>query len=256
MVRRLLLILAFLIASQVSAFAAFSLTNTDNRVDVIGGTTVTYNAGGDPSIGTANASRIVVVAMGGRVSSSSPVVSVSINGNAATHVSGASVTENTVMIADIWYLAVPTGTTATIAVTWPSNAFSSSIGVWSAIGSTGVPTVAVTASAATGPGAPAALSLPAMTVPVGGNALAMYGNRDWVAPSISWTNATLDYNVNASSVGGGEYTGAHTTATGSVTITCTDQDPVTQSSTEAVMVGAAFGPSTSQPSFLLLGVGG
>jgi hypothetical protein len=253
-VGRLLLVLAFLIASQVSAFAAFSLTYEDNRTDTGGvGATVTYNSGGDPSIGAADATRIVAIGISGRTPNLT-ISSATIGGISATQVSGAGIVESSVMTSDIWYAAVPTGTTATVIVTWSGTPFDTGISTWSIIGSTGAPTTGVNAGAASGPGASANLSLPPYTVPSGGGSFTIYTNRDFGTPSNSWTNATQDF----SNPGTRFYMGAHTTTTGSVTVTATDQDPVTQPTTEAVMSAAAFQPSTSPPSSILSlrGVGG
>lgn len=218
---------------------AFSLTYEDNRQDAGGvGATVTYNSGGDPSIGAADATRIVAIGISGRTPNLT-ISSATIGGISATQVSGAGIVENSVMTSDIWYAAVPTGTTATVVVTWSGTPFDTGISTWSILGSTGTPTVGKNAGAASGPGAPASLSLPAYTVPSGGGSFAIYTNRDVATPSNSWTNATQDYAVLATRF----FTGAHTTTTGSVTVTATDQDPVNDPSSEAVMSAVAFGPA-------------
>jgi len=103
------------------------------------GTSFTFSSQG---IGTADPNRLVVVCIGGGPGSGAfTVTGVTIGGNAAAHVSGASAYDSGGGLSDIWYLAVPTGTTATIAVTFSQSLTRSSIAVYSVTG----PGVAVSA---------------------------------------------------------------------------------------------------------------
>src|SRR5690242_4037919 len=101
---------------QVSG-GTLSITNTDNRADNSGLATITYNAGGDPSIGAADSNRVVVVAIGAR-DNTTTVSSVTIAGVSATQVSGAAGASGGSILTDIWYASVPTGTTATVTIVY------------------------------------------------------------------------------------------------------------------------------------------
>jgi hypothetical protein len=93
------------------------------------GTTYTFTS---QAIGTADPTRLVVVGIGHGVSGRT-VTSATIGGISATQATGAQPSgsgSNT----DIWYAAVPTGTTATIVINYSGSEDRTAIAVYSVIG--------------------------------------------------------------------------------------------------------------------------
>jgi hypothetical protein len=159
------------------------------------------------AIGTAAANRYVIVGIAGTATPSA-VASVTIGGVTATPVVS-QVAGNSV--AAIYIALVPTGTTATIVVTFTGATQKCSIGVWSATGISATP-VGTASSTAN----PASLAL---TTVKGGFAVA-HMQVDSTG-SYTWTNATKEYE-NSNMDGFTSYSGADAlTTTTSLTITAT-----------------------------------
>lgn len=141
----------------------FSITLASTNSNAAATSPVTFTAQG---IGTADPTRIVVVAISQGPTSTTAVSAVTIGGNSATHAlnsdGGGSATRT-----DFWYLAVPTGTTANIVITAALQT-RFVIGVYSVVGTSSSFSVATATS--TGSGV-ATLSAPAITVPAGGGAI-------------------------------------------------------------------------------------
>lgn len=216
-----------------------SLTYTDNRADGSANATVTYNAGGDPNCGAADLNRIIVVIMGRRMTGGAPT-SVTIAGVSATQVSGAFNAGSGIQQSDIWYAAVPTGTTCSVAVAWDpagSGYSDSVIGVYRLITATPAPTASANASVASG-----AVTLPAYTVPSGGASVNMWSQRDnGGASAVSWTNTSAangDFFVPGINARG--YSGSTVQVAGSVTVSA-DRSPPSNTDV-ATMSAAAWGP--------------
>ncbi len=118
----------------------FGITNTDFASDTTTQTTYNFSAR-NFAIGSADPSRLVVVVVGARQAGTVGAASgVLINGSAASLVvSGADSTapSGATTTLDIYQLAVSTGTTATVAVTYPSAMLRAGSAVYSILGSNG-----------------------------------------------------------------------------------------------------------------------
>lgn len=215
--------------SAAAAAIVFSVTFIGNTEDTAatGLATVDY---GTVSIGTANPNRVVVVGVFARIDSSSPPVAVSIGGISATQAPSAFVAGGGSMESDIWYASVPTGTTADIQVTWATSPYEhrNGIAVYRVITSTPTPTTGANAQD------PSATSIgTTYTVPAGGAGINMASQQ--FGGALTFTNATLDFDQNAS--GGSEYAAAHNSIAGSVTVTLN-----AAGGQQITMSSAAWGP--------------
>jgi hypothetical protein len=174
---------------DVSESVAASLTRTDGASSTSSGTTINY---GTLSIGSADADRIVVVAIFGRMTGAGAVSSVYIGGNAASVVPGAVANNSNIGNVELWALAVPAGTTAAISVTFAVNVSRSAVEVYRLVTTT--PTPSDTDGKDNGDVGGNSLTSKSMTVPTDGVALVAYvhplpGN----ANDITWTNAVSDH---------------------------------------------------------------
>lgn len=192
---------------------AVAIAQTANPAGVNHSSNVTtYTAA---SVGVASSDRIVVVAIGKEVASVS-VSSVTIDGGAATLADGATFND---MGAWLYYRALPSGTTADIAVTW-SGAITSTqnhIAVYAVTGGT-LSTAGNDTSDdmdATDP-----LTTGSTTIPANGGMLAVaVGAMDAGGGSgKTWANLTEDID---SDVGVFKFTTATSTTSGTATRTCT-----------------------------------
>lgn len=191
------------------------------------GTATTYNGAAfqGVSIGTAAADRIVAVVVSGQEAART-ISSVSIGGNAATN--AVSITTTTGPIG-IWYLAVPSGTTANIFPTFSGACVNASLIVYAIYGSSGAPTD--NASNTSDPYSTTALAISASGVAIG-------GAHAFSTSTYGWTGLTED--VDEVVEGARTHTSASAafvTAQSSPTITC---DP--SSTADGGMVVAAWGP--------------
>jgi len=190
------------------AGVTFSLSYTGKVSDTVGGTSPSYGSG---AIGTADSNRVVAAAIWSRAGTS--ISSVTIGGVSATQVSGAAAANSTTTLSDIWYASVPTGTTATIAVTYAASTQRSVVYLYRVVTSTPTPNAA-------GHDQTTTLTSVATTinVPSGGGAINVGGNRNF-ATIPTWTNAVQDDSIALS--GAQATTAATTTGTGSITVTMT-----------------------------------
>jgi hypothetical protein len=206
---------------------SFSLTlQSSNGIASSGGSTsidfgtLSYAAGATRTL----------VALQWITSTSITVSSVTIGGVALVQVPGAFVTGGAFAGGlDLWETTSSlSGSSGDVQVTYSAVvSFGAAAAVYSLVTTT--PTVsAVNSISATGP--PVSL---AITVPSGGTAIVQSSTEN--AQAITFTNATLDVNVPIS--GGGSFFFAHTTATGSVTVTSNYT-----STSNDVMSLAAWGP--------------
>lgn len=194
---------------------AVSITQTANPAGVTATSNVaTYSS---VSIGTAHPDRIVVVLVGTELASSTPSACTIDYGSGATAMTAGTLGNLGGMFARTFRLAVPTGTTATIKVTYsatnPSNVqnhiavYSVVDGVFSSAGGDGSTDMDVTDPLTTG----------AITIPTGGGFIAVaVGATDTVAKT--WANATEDIDAD---VGNLRFTTAtRTTALIATAVTC------------------------------------
>jgi plastocyanin len=197
-------------ALDPSGAAAATMTYESSATEASGGTTITYTA---MAIGAADANRVVAVVFSCRAGAPSMVTSgVTIQGIAATQVSGAAGTNGTIQGGtDIWYASVPTGTTANVVVTWSSGTTATAAKAMRIITTTPAPT---SASGTASTGTVASLNT-SITVPSNGVGLAYTYAQS--GPTVTWTNATSD---DATVMSGGRTSDvSHTTGSGSISIT-------------------------------------
>jgi hypothetical protein len=222
---------------------ALSLAFTDSRTSATSATTQTFNTGGDPSIGAAAADRIVAVAVAQLATVAGQITGMTIGGITATLASGSAVTDAAPAVhAAIFFAAVPTGTTATVVVTFPAAGGCCGISVYRITGATPTPAASNTSSGAS---STTALST-TLTVPVGGASINAYFNRNSMdsGSAITWTNASQDLYVEAGGAGSfsGDFGSASVTASGSVTVTATDTGAAGGTPSQCCMTSVAWGP--------------
>lgn len=140
-------------------------------------------------IGGADPTRIVAIGILVRPAASlTTVSSVTIGGIAATQGASCAVqVSNNTLSADIWYLAVPTGTTSTIVVTVNNTIVRETIGIWSVVGTSSAFSACNTAQSTSASTLSASVSTPS-----GGGAIAV-GNNDGTPSSVTMTNLTSDF---------------------------------------------------------------
>ena len=155
-----------------AAAVTFALAFTDTKDDTGGGTTVNY---GSASIGAADPNRVVPVVIMGRLGTPTTVTGVKIGGDAvcsggtsASQASGAAGTVAGILLSDIWYASVPTGTTANICITYGSLTLESEIAVYRIITSTPTPTAASGTSSSSATSLNRSIAIPAGGGLIGG----------------------------------------------------------------------------------------
>jgi hypothetical protein len=188
----------------------FAITQT-------GQTSTTTNAVTTPSfaglnIGTADPTRIVVALIGHGPNSGTTISGLTIGGVTATQAPGTAHDSGSGAAVDIWYAAVPSGTTATVAFTVSSAAESRIVVTTYSVVGTGA-----AFSVGGGANATAASLSAAVSIPAGGGAIAYAYTHSASSGSGTPTNLTLDTNnvvVGTST----SYTGHNTTGSGSTTM--------------------------------------
>ena len=169
----------------------FGITKTDNAEDNTGQTTYTWSSR-NFAIGPADSTRKIGIVIGSRGGAATPTVSsVTVNGSisAAPVVEGRNVIASTsVDLVSIWDAPVPTGTTATISVTFTGAMVRAGCAVFSILGSNGVtPSGGAVAHDDTNND-----STGTITVPVGGGSIIGGVNNTGTANVIGTTNWTAD----------------------------------------------------------------
>ena len=191
---------------------AVTITRTANPAGVSASSNVaTYT---DVAIGTAAPNRIVVVTVASELAST-PIASCTLGGSAmdaGTQGNGGA------LYARTFYLLYPTGTTATVAVTFTTNSPSSTqnhIAVYS-----------VTDAVYSSTGADSSLDMDvsdplttgSTTIAAGGGMIAVAGRAGTTGGQDTWANLTEDLDVDGGNFG---FTTATSTTAGTATRTCT-----------------------------------
>lgn len=209
------------------------MTATRSFIDTYAEPTNTATPSFSVGLGTAAASRIIVVGVVGE-SAAATINSVTLDGNAMTEAIQGDLSGNT---AGIFYRAVPTGTTATVAVTFSASKNRSGVAVWAMYGALLTPydTDGAGGSATT-------VSVTSFTSPPGG---VVFGVACKTAATItSWTNLTLDESLDLEA-GNAFISGASKeTATGSAGETIS---AVSSGSNRCRIAVVSFSPSVSLP---------
>lgn len=198
--------------------STFSLDFTGNAEDGTSQTTYTFTS---VPIGAANANRVVGIGFWWRSTNDTDVISgVTIDSGggavACSQASGAKVirADGDLNLADIWYLAVASGTIATVAVTLSVAGLRCGMSAYRIITTTPTPNNG-TFGIDTSPNFETATS-GTLTIPGGGAGFAMYGERNALGSGITWTNATKDYQAEIP-VAAGAVSSAKVTATNAIT---------------------------------------
>lgn len=144
-------------------------------------------------IGSAAANRLVFVCVCGINDANDGIDSMTIGGISATLASGVVRTAGAAFVfSEIWWAAVPTGTTANIALTFAGDTISANCAVYKV---TGADVVSPIASQNTGSVATGDVSA---AVTIGNNTAvltAAYCGVNTTDTNITWTNATEDYDL-------------------------------------------------------------
>lgn len=193
---------------------AVAITQTANPSGVSSSSNIaTYSS---VSIGTASADRVVVVLVGSEVTGATiSSCTIDFGSGDTTMVAGQSATQG-VVNARSFRLSVPTGTTATIKVTFGANPTNTQnhIAVYSV---TGANCISVGGHNSTDMDVTVPLTTGSTTIPTGGGMLAVaIGATDTVAKT--WANLTEDLDVDAGVL---RFTTAYSTTAGTATRTCT-----------------------------------
>lgn len=195
----------------------FALAISGHSENAVGGTPITFTA---VAMGAADANRVSVAAFEWRDNPGvGTITSVTIDGISATQVSGAATSNASLTSSDIWYADTKspgnTSTSGNVVVNFSNSPTRVAVALYRVVTATVAPTAAVATS-----GGGTGLTTASLTIPSGGGALAIYGNRNAGTGSVVWTNATGDYTVTAI---GGTFAvgGAKVTATGTITASIT-----------------------------------
>jgi hypothetical protein len=169
---------------RMSAGHVATITFVDEEIDTVDRTVYTF---ADFAIGTAVANRKVVVGiMNGDADTGRTISSVTVAGNAASAVIDQAAGNNDGRVA-LYQIAVPTGTTADIVVTFSGGCTRCAIATWAMYG-------AKSAAHDTAGEATADPLTFTLDVPAGGAAIAVMKSQ--VATTITWTGLTEKFDVN------------------------------------------------------------
>lgn len=192
---------------------SFSLTNTGNSVpDDFNASSNNFAA---LAIGAADPNRIVAAGVWFRGDLDTvTVTNVTIGGISATKIAGSEVTRADTGLAKsvIWYAAVPTGTIADVVVTWNVSIPRAGVGIYRIVTTTAVPT---NSGFALGTNAGAQDASVAATVPASGAGFVLFGIRE-AGDTITWNNATADFDTNQPVSALCAVSGAHFSASATV----------------------------------------
>lgn len=161
------------------------------------------------SIGTADTNRHVIIGITTFLNGSTPpyVSTMTLGGSSCTFIARIRGTSfGRYVSSELWRIAYPTGTTATLAVDWGANVSTYEYGIWRLIHADGIPYDSNTAVVATDDGYP--ISAAVNTVNAG--VIAACASRSGSSGlSHSFTNVTQDYQVDRRT--GEDMMGGHNT---------------------------------------------
>lgn len=204
-----------------------SITLTDKKIDTVGGASITYNVGGNPSIGLSDPGRRIVIALS--CTNPTGITNCLVNGNAATNLG----TRFGNACASLWEITETAAGTAgltscSVQFNFAGSVIHSEIGVYSVI----------TSNPAQTPGAAnnalfissSSISATLLNIPSDGGGIAvMAGDLNGSPNSTTWTGMTTDYDDNLGS-NFTEGSAAHTVSNfGSVTFTANFSSSMNQS---------------------------
>jgi len=191
----------------VSGGVVFSLTEVSAQNETTGGTSVTYNCGSSCSFGAADANRIIAVFISSRQSTVNTITGVTIDGNAATLVSGSVAQQNGTNGTNsaIYYYALGAGSTSgNVVATFGASAARSCMVAYRIITSTPTPAAGTPATVTSGTSLAQTIALPAG----GGGFQGAYTNSAVTAPG--FTHAISDFsNTTTSTCAAGHMTASN-----------------------------------------------
>jgi hypothetical protein len=181
---------------------AITARENGNNSGSLSGSTYTFS---NVSIGTAASDRIVVICVS--VQANATISTVTIGGiNASLGKEEIYTAATPDVVASIWYAFVPTGTTATVAVTLSAGSDASiTISTYEVTGAS-----AVLSDTDGNNGAAGSISITALTIPTGGGAIFCFTN-DTRTTAVAWTNATEHADANIATGSLLRHSTAHTT---------------------------------------------
>jgi len=202
--------------------------------DVSGTITDEYTFAGK-DIGAVASDRVIAVGVGTSSGTNAAVISsVTIGGISATKAISSNAEENS--LSDIWYATVPTGTTATVVVTYTLEQQRCGIGVWAVYNSSGAPTA--TAEDNQDIADASAVTSTTINVPANGGVLAYACGVSGGVLTFTLAGVTEDFDENIASIvyhtGGAEN---YASAQVGLTVSCT-----ATANTRQTMPVAAWGP--------------
>lgn len=177
---------------KAASSAAFSLTATANAVDT--STQTTYNFG-TLSFGAADTTRVIAIGIGARNAAGTQIVSSASIGGVSATFAVRQITGLNSNVSEIWYAAVPTGTTGNVSVTFAGANARAAVQIYAIISpSTAAPT-------ATGAQADTATVATTFTIASGGAAFGIAyfmtgGGGTATGSPAGFTNLDLNSNIN------------------------------------------------------------
>ena len=216
----------------LAASSPITITYIGNTSDGTNQTTYTFTG---VSIGTASSDRVVIVAPFGRANttSSMSISSITVGGNTpTTNVAQTSGGGSTSSAQGIYSINVPSGTTATIAVTFSTGALRANIAVWTMTGTNGLTTASATANSITG--SPTVSTT--INVPANGGAVASASGG---GSTTTWTGLTEDFDTLVEAAN--TYTGSHNNFLASQTGLSVSAN-FSGGTTDPLLVVASWGP--------------
>ena len=165
-----------------ASFTAANIVFTDNSVSSAATDIYTFSS---QNFGTADSTRIIIVGASGRGGTSPEIINVTVAGINTTQVVKTELSSNSI---GMYQLALPTGTTGDVVVTWDEALVRAGIGVWALYDSNG--TVRDTDSDINAD--PIQLTL---DIPEGGAVVGYAIDDDGNDAVVNWSGITSDFNA-------------------------------------------------------------
>lgn len=212
-----------------------ALTYVTNVTDSTDQTTYTFAS---TSIGTASSDRVVVVVIGSRANAARSISSVTVGGNSATAIATANNSGGGAEIAAIYAVAVPSGTTASIVVTFSAAMLRIAVGVYTLTGTGGAVTAYGTATQTPSGSSPTDSTI---DCPANGGILAVNFSNSSATSSTTWTGLTERFDVNPETSSSGVSSASDNFASAQTNLTVTAT--VASVTVQQAMAIASWGPA-------------
>lgn len=199
---------------SVGGSTPFGLTHVSNANNIApGGSSCDV---GTISIGAADSTRQLIIAIGARFTTAANISSVSVGGNAASQVTSANANLSSAMNATLWQISLASGTTADVTATYSNTVLRCEVDVYRVVGSTATIGTgnAQTSSSTT------SLSSTGLSISTGGAAVGVAVGAGG-ATDISATNLALDTHGVIGATTTTYAAGQNTSGSGATTFTIT-----------------------------------